>query len=125
MKRNENNSQDKYCQISAKNTIAHDRINCNLASIIVSLTGKWYNLLQYMSLRRRLAMGTLPFFDNPLVILNPAANRGKMDTYRTLVLDRVKREQARYVETTKRGEAKELAMIAAKEGYPVIIVGGD
>src|SRR5205085_3405952 len=62
---------------------------------------------------------------NPLVILNPAANRGKMDKYRTLVLDRVKREQARYVETTKRGEAKELAMIAAKDGRPVIIVGGD
>ena len=70
-------------------------------------------------------MATLPFFGNPLIILNPAANRGKMDRYRTLVLDRVKREQARYVETTKQGEAKELAMIAAKEGRPVIIVGGD
>lgn len=70
-------------------------------------------------------MATLPFFGNPLVILNPAANRGKMDRYRTLVLDRVKREQARYVETTKQGEAKELAMIAAKQGSPVIIVGGD
>ena len=70
-------------------------------------------------------MATLPFFGNPLIILNPAANRGKMDRYRTLVLDRVKREQARYVETTKQGEAKELAMIAAKQGSPVIIVGGD
>ncbi len=70
-------------------------------------------------------MATLPFFGNPLVILNPAANRGKMDKYRTLVLDRVKLEQARYVETTKQGEAKELAMIAAKQGSPVIIVGGD
>src|SRR5437667_12127095 len=78
-----------------------------------------------MSLKRRLAMATLPLFGNPLVILNPAANRGKMDRYRTLVLDRVKREQARYVETTKQGEAKELAMIAAKQGSPVIIVGGD
>src|SRR5438874_3444952 len=78
-----------------------------------------------MSLKRRLTMATLPFFGNPLVILNPAANRGKMDKYRTLVLDRVKREQARYVETTKQGEAKELAMIAAKQGYSVIIVGGD
>src|SRR6266702_1500055 len=78
-----------------------------------------------MSLKRKLTMDTLPLFGNPLVILNPAANRSKMDRYRTLVLDRVKREQARYVETTKQGEAKELAMIAAKQGSPVIIVGGD
>src|ERR1700687_3391692 len=70
-------------------------------------------------------MNTLPFFGNPLVILNPAANRGKMDKYRTLVLDRAKREQAKYVETTKQGEATELAKLAAKEGCPVIIVGGD
>jgi diacylglycerol kinase (ATP) len=70
-------------------------------------------------------MDILPFFGNPLVILNPAANRGNMQKYRTLVLDRVKREQARYVETARQGEAKELAMIAAKEGCPVIIVGGD
>lgn len=70
-------------------------------------------------------MDSSSFFGNPLVILNPAANRGKMDRYRALVLDRVDREQARYVETTKQGEAKELAMIAAKEGSPVIIVGGD
>jgi len=70
-------------------------------------------------------MDTLPFSGNNLVILNPAANRGKMDKYRSLVLDRVNREKARYVETTKQGEAKELAMIAAREGSPVIIVGGD
>jgi len=70
-------------------------------------------------------MDTLPFFGKPLVILNPAANRGKMDKYRTLVLARAKREQARYVETARQGDAKELAMTAAKEGCPVIIVGGD
>ena len=70
-------------------------------------------------------MHTLQSFGNPLVILNPAANRGKMDKYRAIVRDRAEREQARYVETTKQGEAKELAMIAAKEGRPVIIVGGD
>ena len=70
-------------------------------------------------------MDTFPSFGHPLVILNPAANRGKMDTYRTLMVDRAKREQARYIETTKQGEAKELAKIAAKEGCPVIIVGGD
>ncbi|HWZ17224.1 MAG TPA: acylglycerol kinase family protein, partial [Ktedonobacteraceae bacterium] len=70
-------------------------------------------------------MDPLPYFGNPLVILNPAANRGKMDKYRSLVLDRVKREKAKYVETTRQREATELAMIAAKEGCPVIIVGGD
>src|SRR5438876_9605658 len=91
----------------------------------MTISGKWYNLLKSMSLKRRLTMATLPFFGNPLIILNPAANRGKMDKYRTLVLDRVKLEQARYVETTKQGEAKELAMIAAKQSSPVIIVGGD
>jgi diacylglycerol kinase (ATP) len=68
---------------------------------------------------------TLLSFGNPLVILNPAANRGKMDKHRAIVRDRAERQQARYVETTKQGEAKELAMIAAKESRPVIIVGGD
>jgi diacylglycerol kinase (ATP) len=70
-------------------------------------------------------MDRLSSFGNPLVILNPAANRCKMDLHRAIVRDRAEREQARYVETTKQGEAKELAMIAAKEGRPVIIVGGD
>lgn len=62
---------------------------------------------------------------NPLVILNPAANRGKMDRLREVVRNRLLREQADYRETTKQGEAKELALTAAKEGRPVIIVGGD
>ena len=62
---------------------------------------------------------------NPLIILNPAANRGKMDRLREVVRNRLLREQADYRETTKQGEAKELALTAAKEGRPVIIVGGD
>jgi diacylglycerol kinase (ATP) len=70
-------------------------------------------------------MDTSPSFGNPLVILNPAANRGKMDKHRAIVRKRAEREQATYVETTKQGEAKELARIAGKEGRPVIIVGGD
>src|SRR5947209_7637060 len=70
-------------------------------------------------------MSTLLSFDNPLIILNPAANRGNMDMYRTLILDRAKHEQARYVETTKQGEAKELATAAARDGCPIIVVGGD
>ena len=75
--------------------------------------------------RRRLAMDTLMSFGNPLVILNPAANRGKIDKYRAVMRSCVEREQVEYVETTRQGEAKELAMSAAKENRPVIIVGGD
>ncbi len=64
--------------------------------------------------------------DNPIVILNPAANRGKMEQYRALLRRRLDTEpQAEYVETSKQGEAQELALKAAKEGRPVIIVGGD
>src|SRR6266571_3905282 len=74
---------------------------------------------------RRLAMDPLMSFGNPLVILNPAANRGKIDKYRAVVRSRAERERADFVETTRQGEAKELAMIAAKEGRSVIIVGGD
>lgn len=70
-------------------------------------------------------MGTLSSFGDPIIILNPAANRGKMDKYRTLILERAKREKAQYVETTKQGEAKELAMVAASKGCPIIVVGGD
>ena len=64
-------------------------------------------------------------FGKPLVILNPAANRGKMDKHRVAVRSRVEREQAELVETTRQGEAKVLAMTAAREGRPVIMVGGD
>ena len=62
---------------------------------------------------------------HPLVILNPAANRGKMAPFRELVRSRVEREQAEYVETTRRGEARELARHAADEGRSIVIVGGD
>lgn len=62
---------------------------------------------------------------NPLIILNPTANRGKMDQYRVLIRDRLAHEQADYVETSRQGEGQELAMNAAKNGRPIIIVGGD
>lgn len=62
---------------------------------------------------------------NPLVILNPTANRGDMTHYRTIVRNRLKPENAEYVETTKQGEAKELARCAAEERRAVVIVGGD
>jgi len=63
--------------------------------------------------------------DNPLVILNPAANRGDMAHYREVVRNRTEREHAEYIETTRQGEAKILAGRAAEEGRPVVIVGGD
>lgn len=71
-------------------------------------------------------METSPFSENPIVILNPSANRGNMAQHRTLIRSRLDQEQgAEYVETTRCGEAQERAMHAAKEGRPVIVVGGD
>jgi len=48
-----------------------------------------------------------------------------MGRHRAAVRKRIEREQAEYLETTRQGDAKEFAMTAAKEGHPVIIVGGD
>ena len=63
---------------------------------------------------------------NPIVILNPAANRGNMGQYRTLLRQRLQQEpRAEYVETTRPGEAQERAQQAAQDGRPVIVVGGD
>ena len=70
-------------------------------------------------------METPPSSDNPLVILNPAANRGDMAQYREAVRNRAQREQAEYIETTRQGEAKILAGRATEEGRPIVIVGGD
>src|SRR5260370_993038 len=71
-------------------------------------------------------MDTSPPSHNPIIILNPTANRGKMQQHRALIRHRLEQEpQAEYVETTRQGEAQELAKKAAAEGRPVIIVGGD
>lgn len=72
-------------------------------------------------------MQTPESFGKPLVILNPTANRGDVKQQRALIQSYLAREheQAEYVETTRRGEAQERAMFAAKEGHPVIVVGGD
>lgn len=71
-------------------------------------------------------METSASFGSPIVLLNPTANRGKMEQYRTLVRRRIAQEpQVEYVETTRRGEAEERACLAASEGRPVIVVGGD
>ena len=70
-------------------------------------------------------METPESLGNPLVILNPTANRGNMDQHRTLVRSRAEHERAEYMETSRQNQAKEWAMQAAKEGRSVIIVGGD
>ncbi len=65
---------------------------------------------------------------NPLVILNPTANRGNMHMHRALIRNHLNGEdtqQIEYIETTRAGEAQERARQAAQEGRPVIIVGGD
>ncbi len=62
---------------------------------------------------------------NLLVILNPTANRGNMSLYRSLLRQYIEQEKAEYVETSRSGEAQERAMLAAKAGRPVIVVGGD
>ncbi|HEX3640683.1 MAG TPA: diacylglycerol kinase family protein [Ktedonobacteraceae bacterium] len=62
---------------------------------------------------------------DPLVILNPAANRGKIGLYRAVIRGRLAQEKADYVETSRPGEGQELAMNAAKNGRPIIVVGGD
>src|SRR5436305_1245834 len=63
---------------------------------------------------------------NPIVILNPTANRGNMQQHRALIRHRLEKEpQAEYGETSGQEEPQELARKAAEEGRPVIIVGGD
>ncbi len=61
----------------------------------------------------------------PLVVLNPAANRGHMQRYRVSVRQRAADEGAQYIETTRAGQAEELARQAANDGRALIIVGGD
>ncbi|HCF85551.1 MAG TPA: diacylglycerol kinase, partial [Ktedonobacter sp.] len=71
-------------------------------------------------------MDNSPSSGNLIVILNPTANRGNMAQHRALLRSRLESEpQAEYVETSRQGEAQERAMNAAKEGRPIIIVGGD
>ena len=70
-------------------------------------------------------METVKSFGQPLIILNPAANRGHMQHYRAVIRSRVEQEQGEYVETACQGEAKERAMQAAHLGRPVVVVGGD
>ncbi len=74
-------------------------------------------------------METPESYSNPLVIFNPTANRGNMQLHRTLLRNRLSgdlgNQSPEYVETTRAGEAQERALLAAKEGRSIIIVGGD
>lgn len=70
-------------------------------------------------------MEPLLTLDKPLVVLNPAANRGNMRLYRELARKKAADEQAEYVETIRSGDGEKLARQAASAGRPVIIVGGD
>lgn len=65
------------------------------------------------------------FSGQPLVLLNPAANRGNMHKHRAIVRQRAELEHAEYIETRLQGEAKERAEQAARDDRPIIIVGGD
>jgi diacylglycerol kinase (ATP) len=62
---------------------------------------------------------------SPLIVLNPAANRGKMQRYREMARQKAAEEQAEYIETSRPGEAEERARQAANEERAVIVVGGD
>lgn len=62
---------------------------------------------------------------SPLILLNPAANRGKVQRYRQLARQRAAEERAEYIETSRPGEAEERARLAASEERAVVVVGGD
>ena len=70
-------------------------------------------------------METTPSSARPLVILNPAANRGRMEPYRRVIRPKAAAQGADYVEPQQAGEAVDLARQAAEAGRPVIVVGGD
>jgi len=61
----------------------------------------------------------------PLVLFNPAANRGNTAAHRAVIRGRLAQEHAEYVETSRPGEARERATQAAREGRAIIVVGGD
>jgi len=61
----------------------------------------------------------------PLVLFNPVANRGHVRRYRDALRQRVEAEQGEYIETTRQGEARERCLQAAREGRPVVVIGGD
>ncbi|GCE02879.1 diacylglycerol/lipid kinase family protein [Dictyobacter aurantiacus] len=70
-------------------------------------------------------MATSAPVGKPLVILNPAANRGNMKVYRGLLQRHRDQQRIDYSETRRPGEAKDLAQQAAMANREVIVVGGD
>lgn len=61
----------------------------------------------------------------PLILLNPRANRGQMDRYRSLIQQHRQRSEAEYVETKHGEDATCRARQAAREGRPLVVIGGD
>jgi diacylglycerol kinase (ATP) len=61
----------------------------------------------------------------PLVILNPVANGGKMQRYRFLLQRYLGQDLTCYRETKRVGDACAWAAEAAREGRPLVVVGGD
>jgi diacylglycerol kinase (ATP) len=70
-------------------------------------------------------METSESSNHPLVLFNPAANRGDMAAHRAVMRSRLAQEHVEYIETSGPGEARERAMQAAREGRAIIVVGGD
>jgi diacylglycerol kinase (ATP) len=61
----------------------------------------------------------------PLVILNPVANRGKIQLYQALLQRYLSLQSDQYRETKKPGDAQVWAAEAATLYRPIVVVGGD
>jgi len=70
-------------------------------------------------------MSTPQSLTTPLVILNPAANRGKVHLYRSLAQRYLTHDPDSYRETEKSGDAFVWAAEAANSGRSIVIIGGD
>ena len=70
-------------------------------------------------------MGPATTTGQPLVILNPTANRSHMAPVRRALEHWVAAHHADVRHTTKRGDAQTLARLACSQGQPIIAVGGD
>jgi diacylglycerol kinase (ATP) len=70
-------------------------------------------------------METSESSNHPLVLFNPAANRGDMVAHRAVIRSRLAQEHVEYIETSGPGEARERSKQAAVDGRAIIVVGGD
>ena len=70
-------------------------------------------------------MNTIVSAVTPLVVLNPAANRGNVAAQRAAIQSMRAQYAFEYQETQAAGDAQRLAAQAADQNQPIIIVGGD